>query len=274
MHWAHVREAQVAVLATYPTVAYWSGADIVDLSALDALRDATFAWARAAVHTVRDSDTAIRDVPVTLHVGHGPAAAQLVRHSADADLLVVGSRARGAVSSALLGSVALHSVSAAECPVAVVPVPGCWSQPNLSSRVVVGVDGSERSTRALSTALTEAGSGGSVTVVPGASQRQLGDDARRRMQAMLGEPITTTDEPPTAQRLALRGQAGAVLVEQAADADLLVVASRGHGEFWGLVFGSVALHCVVHAPCPVLVVRPTARQLASRLTPVDSAASR
>lgn len=284
LHWALVREARVAVLAAYP--------DDVDVSRLDAVRGDTWARARVAVDTVRDSDTAaVRDVPVSLRVEPGPAAAHLVRYSADADLLVVGSRGRGAVRSALLGSVALHSVSAAECPVAVVPLPGRWAQPQPSSRVVVGVDGSERSVAALSTALNEAGPGGSVTVVraedgadlwgdqypvvSGPSQQQLRDDARRRMELTIGELLLAmTDEPPTVQRRALRGQAGPVLVEQAAGADLLVVASRGHGEFRGLAFGSVALHCVVHAPCPVLVVRPAARRAASRLTLVDGAASR
>jgi nucleotide-binding universal stress UspA family protein len=291
MHWALVREAEVAVLAAYPTVAYWSGADIVDLSALDAVRDDTWARARAAVDTVRDSDTAIRDVPVSLHVEPGPAAAQLVRHSADADLLVIGSRGRGAVCSALLGSVALHSVSAAECPVAVVPLPGHWAQPQPSSRVLVGVDGSERSAAALSAALTEAGPGGSVTVVraedgadlwgdqypvvSGPSQQHLRDDAIRRMEVTLGDLLLpATDDQSTVQRITLRGQAGPVLVEQAAGADLLVVASRGHGESRGLVLGSVALHCVTHAPCPVLVVRPAARPSTSRSALVGSAASR
>ncbi len=291
MHWALVREAEVVVLAAYPTVAFDSGADSVDPGALDAVRDNTWARACAAVDTVRDSDTAIRDVPVRLDVEPGPAAAQLVRHSADADLLVVGSGGRGVAGSALLGSVALHSVGAAECPVAVVPLPGRWAQPRPSSRVVVGVDGSERSAAALSSALTEAGQCGSVTVVraedggdpwghqdpvvSGPSQRQLRDEASRRVEATLGALlVATTDESPTIQRLAHRGQAGPVLVELAAGADLLVVASWGHGELPGLVFGSVALHCVVHAPCPVLVVRPIARQLASRSTLVDSAASR
>ena len=38
-------------------------------------------------------------------------------------------------------------------------------------------------------------------------------------------------------------------------ADLLVVGARGTGGFRGLALGSTALLCVLHAPCPVLVVR-------------------
>jgi nucleotide-binding universal stress UspA family protein len=156
--------------------------------------------------------------------------------------------------------------------------------------VVVGIDGSERSAAALSAALTEAGPGGSVTAVRShdvtdpwgdgygvagaAALQQVHEGALQRMEVLLGQLLlASAGEHPVVRRLSLTGPAGPVLVEQAAEADLLVVASRGHGEFRGLVFGSVALHCVVHAPCPVLVVRPAARQLPTRLTLVDSAAS-
>jgi nucleotide-binding universal stress UspA family protein len=47
-----------------------------------------------------------------------------------------------------------------------------------------------------------------------------------------------------------------VLVRWAADAELLVVGSRGHGEFRGLLLGSVALACAMHGSGPVMIVHP------------------
>jgi nucleotide-binding universal stress UspA family protein len=44
------------------------------------------------------------------------------------------------------------------------------------------------------------------------------------------------------------------LLHAAAGAGLLVVGSRGHGTFAGIMLGSVSQHCVQHAPCPVVVV--------------------
>jgi nucleotide-binding universal stress UspA family protein len=290
MRWALIRGAEVAVVAAYPTVGYWTEDDGMDVASLDAVHDDTWARARAAVDEIREGDLEVRDVPVSLLIEPGPAAAQLVRQSEGADLLVIGSRGRSVVRSALLGSVALHCASAAGCPVVVVPPSGHWAQPQAGLRVVVGVDGSERSAAALSAALTEAGAEGSVTavraqgvtdlwsdqhVVTAPAQQQGHEVALRKLEKVVGEVLDATigDHPAVARR-ALPGPAGAVLVEQAVDADLLVVASRGRGEFRGLLLGSVALHCVAHAPCPVLVVRPTVRQLPAQLTLVDSGASR
>jgi nucleotide-binding universal stress UspA family protein len=56
--------------------------------------------------------------------------------------------------------------------------------------------------------------------------------------------------------VALPGPAAKALIEQATNADLLVVGHRGRGGFKSAVLGSVGLHCVLHATCPVTIVRP------------------
>jgi nucleotide-binding universal stress UspA family protein len=52
-----------------------------------------------------------------------------------------------------------------------------------------------------------------------------------------------------------QGNPAKVLIDQSAKADLLVVGTRGHGGFRGLVIGSVSQHVAAYAKCPVTVVR-------------------
>ncbi len=59
-------------------------------------------------------------VPVERRVVQGPPAGVLIEEAATADLLVVGSRGHGAVTSLLIGSVSTHCVQRAPCPVVVV----------------------------------------------------------------------------------------------------------------------------------------------------------
>jgi nucleotide-binding universal stress UspA family protein len=57
----------------------------------------------------------------------------------------------------------------------------------------------------------------------------------------------------------MEGRPAAVLVEQSRGADLLVVGHRGRGSFASAMLGSVGLQCVLHAECPVVIVRPPAQ---------------
>lgn len=57
------------------------------------------------------------------------------------------------------------------------------------------------------------------------------------------------------QGIVREGQAAEVLLDEAKDADLLIVGSRGRGGFKGLLLGSVSAQCAQHARCPVVIVR-------------------
>ncbi|MGO9342579.1 MAG: universal stress protein, partial [Acidimicrobiales bacterium] len=59
----------------------------------------------------------------------------------------------------------------------------------------------------------------------------------------------------TLENVVREGHAPLVLVNESANADLLVVGSRGRGEFAGMLLGSVSQHCANHAHCPVVIVR-------------------
>ena len=60
----------------------------------------------------------------------------------------------------------------------------------------------------------------------------------------------------TVERKLENGSPAYALIDASEGADLLVVGSRGHGGFTGLLLGSVSAACVHHAHCPVVVVRP------------------
>ena len=145
-------------------------------------------------------------------------------------------------------------------------------------RIVVGVDGSETSRHALRWAAEEARRHGSqlhvvhawevptpaVAVGVGAGRRTAQpegqhDEASRLVADVVRDELG--DEPPGDVRTSIgRGQAAAVLLDAARQADLLVVGSRGLGGFRGLLLGSVSSKMAAHAPCPVVIVRPAAPQ--------------
>ena len=136
-------------------------------------------------------------------------------------------------------------------------------------RVVVGVDGSALSVQAMEWAITEARlRRGTVSVLTawdypavvagmeGVLDTSHLEDATRRAQSIAMSKVAHDDVAVSAE--VLRGFASAILIEASASADLLVVGSRGHGGFAGLLLGSITEHVVRHAACPVLVVRPSA----------------
>jgi nucleotide-binding universal stress UspA family protein len=138
------------------------------------------------------------------------------------------------------------------------------------ARIVVGVDGSEQSKLALRWAAYVARLG-SATVdavmawdypvtfgwSAGWSYPDGGwtpqEDAEKALAEALAEVYG--EQPPAGlRRFVEQGNAAKVLLDHSDGATLLVVGSRGHGGFAGLLLGSVSANCAEHAPCPVLVV--------------------
>jgi nucleotide-binding universal stress UspA family protein len=270
------RGAVLDVVAAVPAPLVWTGGVPLEVPDVEAIRVDTERRAQELVEAVRGDDS-MAAVPgavgVEVHVraADGRPVPVLLAAAEGADLLVVGSRGRGGMRSALLGSVALHCVSHAPCPVLVVHEGAPTSQP----RVVVGVDGSEGSRAVVGAALDEAvrvGADAEViacyeppdywsdldTVVPPAVVKMRDGLLRQTEELVRGIVAERAEDPavPAVRIDVVEGAAGDVLVERSRDAALLVVGSRGRGAVRGLVLGSVSLHCAMHAAVPVLVLRP------------------
>lgn len=143
-------------------------------------------------------------------------------------------------------------------------------------RIVVGVDGAPPSLVALTWALAE----GALRRVPvhvllawstpvalGMAPVALLADidieasARDQLDTILRQHGPASgDRPansPVTSAVQEGGAAGVLLAAARQDASLLVVGTRGHGGFTGLLLGSVSQQCVEHGTCPVVVVRET-----------------
>lgn len=124
----------------------------------------------------------------------GGAAAALVEQSANASLLVLGHRTRGVLTQAIMGSVALAVVTHAACPVAVVrssPAP----LPSMEHPIVVGIDNSEHSMRALDEAAFLAADTRSLLRIVTAWERPV-QDAWSAYQNVRESQRDKPQEPP------------------------------------------------------------------------------
>lgn len=144
-----------------------------------------------------------------------------------------------------------------------------------AARIVVGVDGSAEAHHALAWARDEAVLRGATLHVvhawsPPAPVSELAVMAtqidekayERAAQEVLEQACSSisADSPATltVESEVVRGYPSSVLLEHAADADLLVVGSRGRGGFASLLLGSVSHQCVQHSSMPVAVIPASA----------------
>ena len=207
---------------------------------------------------------------VTTSLRDGGVAAELVHAAADAAMVVLGDERHLSLARIVTGSVTGKVASRAPVPVVVVPT--AWSAGSDTRRVVVAVADCDASTELVAHALREAADRGGELVIVHAwevpavyYETTLGQldaagweaDARRRLAKTLEQAQHLVPfAAETKARIEIhRGQAARVITEASKDADLLVIARRGHA-FPLRRLGSTG-HALLRAShCPVEAVPP------------------
>jgi nucleotide-binding universal stress UspA family protein len=211
----------------------------------------------------------------------------LLQRAVGARMLVVGSYGEAAWSGMLTGRTGLHLIERAPCPVAVIRGSAPLIPPPRRGPVVVGVDGSPTSVRALVLGADLAAATGAelvavhvfsdVTEAGGAPHRRHEDWARlvaetedeleqTLVQALEGCPKVRF------RRMVLAGTTLQVLMDYARSARVVVVGQRDERAPRGeMLLGSTSRGLVEFAPCPVVVL-PAASHDPSLLTDAATAA--
>ena len=215
---------------------------------------------------------------VEILVESGDPAARIVAAAADADLLIMATRGRGAGGRAVFGSVADHVARHAPSPTLLVP--GCdpSAPAPLATRLVVPLDGSALADAALPVAADLGEVLGLtlhlVRVVDPSLSLSSGGAAEREAAAYLearAKRISERDLIATSEvrsGVVVRG-----LLEAIAPTDLVVMTTRGRGGLRRLLLGSVAEQLVRGAVGPVLLVRAGTAEVTETTAEVNQPAT-
>jgi nucleotide-binding universal stress UspA family protein len=217
----------------------------------------------AAIATAVAPDITVDPVPMS-----GETAPVLCDASADADLLVIGSRGRGDLKSLVRGSVSHDCLQHARCPVAVVHHPS-----TAGGHVVVGADGSDEGAAAIAYAARAASRRGtflhvvhawhvatpvalgpmavaSPSIVDSTAVNEAADEVVDRARALAGETEPGLEVTGSADE----GIAAEVLEAASKGASMVVVGSHRRGDLSSLVMGSTSHSLIRTAGCPVVCV--------------------
>lgn len=216
-----------------------------------------------------EADAALKapDVDVKAQLHYGSPGAVLREMSPAAAMIVIGSHTRQWPDGGPVTDRALQVVSASDCPVVVVPrefVPG-------KRGVVVGVDGSEESLKAVAFAAAEADREGDELTAVLAVNRPIRWIERETPSSGLDRVVEEEEKVVLAesvaglrmsfpdlavhQRLEKELEPAQALMKHAASARILVIGSRGRGAFARLILGSTAHAVLVRVLCPTVVTR-------------------
>ncbi|SDY39678.1 Nucleotide-binding universal stress protein, UspA family [Micromonospora pattaloongensis] len=221
---------------------------------------------RTVADAVAEATRAAPDRVVIDEIVDGSPAPVLLRESRRAGLLVLGYHGLGAVTGALIGSVATQVAGHAACPVMV-----ARGENHADGPVMVGVDGSPWSERAVAFAAEEAAlraarlvvlhaRNGPLPVATGDPEATASDvdasdaDEEVALTATVAALRARHPQVPMTHRL-VQGRATRVFVAESAGAQLMVVGARGRGGFPGLRLGGVSQAVLHHGSCPLTIVQ-------------------
>ncbi len=266
---ARRRDAEIRVVSCYSVPVYGSPEGAVyprDVD-LDVFKDGSTASVGRAIEVVEAIDPRLVVEGVTTM---SSAVVGVTDAAEPGDEIVVGAHGHSGFLDGVLGSVTTGVTHRAHVPVIVVPAKSSTPVGDSMKKIVVGVDGSAASLRALDWAYAEAAmTGAELTVVHGwiypyAGPRTSVSEPRTQMQLDAMQELKAsleslgaqmTDGPVHIHPKLSESTPADALLEEANDADLLVVGSRGRGGFRSMLLGSVSRTVVQHSPCPVAVIR-------------------
>lgn len=205
-------------------------------------------------------------VAVSTAVLEGPTASALADRSANAALIVMGSRGVGAIQGAFLGAVVPHVTSHSRCPVIVVR-----AESDPTGPVVVGVDGSPESLETLGWAFDYAHRHGRdlhvryafevpiyPEIVPYVPPVEVIDEVTRSADHAVSDEVARwTGRYPSVQvtSQAVQDRPVRALTEASREASIVVVGSHGRGGFAGMLLGSTSQALLHHTHSSVAVIR-------------------
>lgn len=219
-----------------------------------------------AEHLLRSTIEEFPDLADRARLVRQQAGPALVNASAEAALLVVGSRGRSALAETLFGSVGSYCVKNATVPVAVI-TDGADNESTID-RAVVGIDGSPNSARALEWALRHVDPAGRVIAVgcwtdfvfgePPLPNPELERSTTKNVEDTLAAVLSSVGHEagtgPVVESHIQQGDPRIVLRDLASTADLLVLGARGHRGVSYLLLGSTTTSLLHHPTSPTVVV--------------------
>jgi nucleotide-binding universal stress UspA family protein len=219
---------------------------------------------RLVADAVEEARNAAPQVPVTARMVDSHVAPGLLAEASDAHMVVLGDRGLGGFAGLLVGSVAVQVAAHATCPVVVTK-----GRQHPNGPVVVGVDGSAVSDRAVGFAFEEASLRDAPLMAIHTWDFPMPTEFGNPLPLIYDQEISDAEERVLSEAIAgwgerfpgvavtqrvYRSRPAKALVDESDQAQLIVVGARGLGGFTGLLLGSVSQSVLHHSRCPVAIV--------------------